>query len=320
MPDPLAVGRAVGAACAVAALVVVGWRWGAPRAGSRAVGSVTAALVGAVVGVWLAGAAPRLPPTAALDRLLVVGLPLAVIVELAAATGRLGRLGPVLRAVGAVLLVPVLLHGSVHLGPGGDVTRWVAGVGAVLLALGWVLVGQRDRGEAVFLEAGCAVSPEAGCAVSSEAGCAVSAPAGCAGGLVTVVATVLALGTAGLAIPMAGYVKGGLVALVLAAALAGSIAGGGGAGLGGVGLAALFGIAGVGRFFGGLSTEAAALVCAAPLVAEGAGWLGDRLGTAPAGRLLRAAAYRLALAAAPLAAVLVHGWIAFERSFRPLAG
>lgn len=297
MPDPLAVGRALGAACAVAALVAAtARRTVRPDGGARVAAALVGAAVGTLVGVWLAGATPRLPPTTALDRLLVVGLPLAVIVELAAATGGRGRPAAALRAVAALLLARVLLHGSVHLGAGGAGARAIAVVGAGLLAVAWVLVEWRDRaGEG-------------------------APPARVAGESVTVVATVLALATAGLAIPMAGYVKGGLVALVLAAALAGSLAAGGSAGLGGVGLAALFGIAGLGRFFGGLSTEAAALVCAAPLVAAGAGRIGDRLGAAPAGRLVGSAPYRLVLAAVPLTAVLVHGWIAFERSFRPLAG
>ena len=280
-----------GAAIAGAALAAgVSAATRAPRwAGAGAVPTALAGvLAGSLLGAWLADALPRLPPASAVGRLLAVGLPLAAVVELLAASRRPRFVAPLVRGLAGLALVRVILHGSVHLG--GEETGSPAAVigGVVAAALAWPAVAAGERG--------------------SDRGA------------VTVIAVVLALAATALAIPMAGYVKGGLVALVLAAALAGSLAGGGRVGLAGFGAAALVGIASVGRFFGGLSTEAAGLICAAPLLAAGAGWLGDRLGAAPAGHLMRSAAYRLALAAAPLAAVLVHGWLAFERSFRPLAG
>ena len=89
-------------------------------------------------------------------------------------------------------------------------------------------------------------------------------------------------------------------------------------GLVGFGMAALVGIASVGRFFGGLSSPAALLLGVAPVLTAVAGMIGERSRATPAGRVMRSAAYRLALAGVVLASVLVDGYREFDRSFRPL--
>lgn len=281
-------GALAGAGAALAAGVVAAATAAACRragaAGAR-VGAVPAVLAGTVAGAWLVGALPRLPPASALGRLIAVGLPVAALVELAAPWRRPGIAVSLVRGLAGLALVRVLLHGSVHLGAEETGSRGLVIGAAALAALAWPAVAAGERRD---------------------------------DGGVTAVAVVLALAATALAIPLAGYVKGGMVALVLAAALAGSLAGGGRVGLAGFGFAALVGIVGVGRFFGGLSTPAALLLASAPLIACAAGGVGDRLGAAPAGRMTRSVAYRLALAGVPLAVVVFHGYREFERSFRPL--
>jgi hypothetical protein len=276
-------GAALAAGVVAAATAAACRRAGA--AGAR-VGAVPAVLAGTVAGAWLVGALPRLPPASALARLVAVGLPVAALVELAAPWRRPGIAVSLVRGLAGLALVRVLLHGSVHLGVEETGSRGAVIGAAALAALAWPAVAAGERRDD--------------------------------GGVVTAVAVVLTLAATALAIPLAGFVKGGMVALVLAAALAGSLAGGGRVGLAGFGFAALVGIVGVGRFFGGLPTPAALLLASAPLIACAAGSVGDRLGAAPAGRMTRSVAYRLALAGVPLAVVVFHGYREFERSFRPL--
>lgn len=286
MPGPLWVGGAAIAAATVAAATAAACL----RAGASGprLAAAAAVLAGAFAGAWLLAAWPSLPPTAAVGRLLVVGLPLAALAEGVVAVRRpAGPVAAIIRSLAALVIVRVLLHGSVHLaGPQAGTGREVIGA-AVLAAIGWPLVAGEHRDK---------------------------------GGAVTEVAAVLALVAAAAAIPLAGYVKGGLVALALAAAVVGSLAGGGRVGLAGIGFAALAGIVAVGRFFGGLSSLAAVLLCLPPVLAVAAGRVGDRLGAAPAGRVMRSAACRLALALVPTVIVLVHVWREFDRSFRPLLG
>jgi hypothetical protein len=300
VPGPFWVGGAAIAAAAVAAATAAACR----RAGSGGPRLAAAAgvLAGALAGAWLLDALPRLPPATALGRLLVVGLPLAAVVEGALAIGRPARgVAAIVRGAAALLLARVLLHGSVHLlaGP-------AAGAGSVMNS---AATGSANEA-ALFAAVLAALAWPFVAADEHRAD----------GGAVAALAAGLALLAAGAAIPLAGYVKGGLVAVVLAAAVVGCLGGGGRVGIAGVAFAAVVGIAGVGRFFGGLSSPAAVLLLSAPVLAVAAGRIGDRLGDAPAGRVMRSPAYRLALAIVPLAIVVVHEWREFDRSFRPLLG
>ena len=307
MGDPLALLRGLLTGGAVALLVALaGRRWGGVAA---RIAGVVAVAGGAVAGLAVVPALPRWPPTAAIDRLLLVALPLVAAVELVAALAgprrpatrwlRTGWLVTAARGLAALALAPVLLRGSVYVGPGVSRGLWEAIGGAVLLACAGAIVtaGRRRAG-------GGDAPPEHGRTSDADG--------------VEIVALVMAVTSAGVAIPMAGYVKGGVVALVLAAALAGSVAGGARKGLGGLGLAILYGIVGLGRLFGGLSAPAALLLCLAPLGAIAARGAAERVGASPGGRVLRSAGYRLVMAALPLGVVLLHGWREFERSFKPL--
>jgi len=305
--DPLALVRGLLTGGTVALLVALaGKRWGGVAA---RIAGVVAVVGGAVAGLAVVPALPRWPPTAAVDRLLLVAVPLVAAVELVAALAgprrpatrwlRTGWLVTAARGLVALALAPVLLHGSVHVGSGENRGLWEAIGGAVLLACAGAIVtaGRRRAG-------GGDVPPEVGRSSDADG--------------VELVALVMAVTSAGVAIPMAGYVKGGVVALVLAAALAGSVAGGARQGLGGMGLALLYGIVGLGRLFGGLSAPAALLLCLAPLGAIAARGAAERVGASPGGRVLRSAGYRLVVAALPLGVVLVHAWREFARSFQPL--
>ncbi|MFM8890581.1 MAG: hypothetical protein ACKOTB_02975, partial [Planctomycetia bacterium] len=194
------------------------------------------------------------------------------------------RLATAVRGVAAVLLVRVLLHDSVHLGINETAARTAVIATAVLAAIEWPFVAAGERRAR--------------------------------GGVADVLAIVLALAAAAVAIAMAGYVKGGLVAALFAAAVAGSLAGGGRVGLAGFGFAAVAGIVVVGRFFGGLSSPAAVLLSSPPILTVAVGRIGDALGDVGAGRVMRSAAYRLAVAIVPLVVVLAQSWTDFDRSFR----
>ena len=153
--------------------------------------------------------------------------------------------------------------------------------------------------------------------------------------------TVLALVVAGLSIAMAGWLKGGLVALPLAGALAGALAAewggsraaggilgrdvGGHApsglpGLTGAGLVALFGLVVVGRCFGRLGSAAALLILLVPLVAVVPAAIGRGLPGSAAGRLLCSASYRIFLAVVPLVIVLWGAKADFDTRLGRLLG
>ena len=281
MLGPLTFAGAAVAAGAVALSTAAAGRraWG----GSRGLAALSV-LAGTAAGGWLVGGLSPLPPRVAVVRLLVVGLPLAAATEAVAAGQRLRRLAPVVRGVAALVIVRVLLHDSVHLQMEATAGRTAVLGAAALAALAWPFVAAGERR--------------------------------IDGGIVAVVAVMVSLLAAALAIPMAGYVKGGLVAALLAVAVTGSLAGGGRSGLSGFGFAALMGIVVVGRFFGGLSSPAAVLLCMPPVLTVAAGHVGDLLGDEAAGRVIRSAAYRLAVAIVPLVVVLAQSWTDFDSSFR----
>lgn len=280
--DSLTFGKAAIAAAAIATTTAAACR----RTGSRTAGlaAALAVLAGTAAGLWLVDGLPRLSPRVAVERLLVIGLPLAAIAEAIAVGAALGIVATVVRGVAAFALVRVLLHDSVHLQMEETAAGATVLTAAVLAAIEWPVVAAGERRDD--------------------------------GGVVTVLAVVLALAAAAVVIPMAGYVKGGIVAALLAATVGGALAGGGRVGLTGFGFAALLGIVVVGRFFGGLSSPAALLLCSPPILTVAVGRVGESLGDAATGRVMRSAAYRLALAIVPLVVVIAHSWHDFDRSFR----
>lgn len=223
-------------------------------------------------------------PRVGVERLLVIGLPMAAIAEAIAARAGVGRVSTIARGVTALVLVRVILHDSVHLTETESASGATVLAAAVLAAIEWPIVAAGER-----LDDGC---------------------------VVTVLAVVFSLAASAMVIPMAGYVKGGIVAALLAVAVGGSLAGGGRVGLTGFGFAALVGIVVVGRFFGNLSSTAALLLCSSPMLSVAVGRGGEYLGDMVVGRGMRSAGCRLAVAIVPLVIVVAQGWHDFDRSFR----
>lgn len=285
---PIPAGILLATACAFLVAAVSGWAGTLAARGERSLASLAAlaaATWGFVVGLLLLPALPHVPPLSGLDRLLLIVLPVALAIEAEVACGWLG--GAWLageRAVVALVTIPVLLHGSVWL-EGGRSVIWLAILAAALfLWASWEGIG--GHGEHVADRT-------------------------------TVAVIVAALVTAGIAIGAAGWIKGAVVPLVAAAALAGALVAGGQkdrrgrtnpggiAALWGVGFVTLFGMLVLGVCFGRLSLPSALLVAVAPLAASVPASLARILPDSGARRVLRSERYRVLLAAVPLAAVLV---------------
>jgi len=308
VPDVVMVVRAVlGAFAVAAALGAVGAGISRREPVLAAVAVIVAFVWGVVAGLFLLRALPSLPPTTGLDRFLVILLPVALAIEAEAAAHWLGGFWLTAeRGCVALLAVPVLLHGSVWLEGGGPALAILAA--ALFLWASWEGITGEVR-------------------ASDDR--------------VVAVVTVLALVVAGLSIAMAGWLKGGLVGLPLAGALAGALAaewggsragggslgrdGGGHApsglpGLTAAGLVALFGLVVVGRCFGRLGSAAALLVLLAPLLAVMPAAIGRGLPVSAAGRLLRSASYRILLAVVPLVIVLWWAKADFDTRLGHLLG
>ncbi len=279
MPDPQGVAIAAAAALGVATLLAaIGVRASRGDASLAGVALLAGCVWGAVVGLGLLRALPRVPPSSALDRLLLILLPATLAIELEVAGGWLERRWlTVERAFLALVATPVLLHGSVWLDGRGP--PWPAFLAA-----------------AFFLWAAWE---------------GIEGQVAATGDRVVVGVTAAALVTAGVAIGAGGWMRGAVVPVPLAAALVGALVGGfaggaaGIAALAGSGFVALFGTAVVGCCFGRLSVASAILLLVAPLAAgipAGIAWF---LPVSGPERVLQSARYRVALAAVPLVAVLL---------------
>lgn len=252
MPDPILYVQALVVAGAIGACLSLVSRYlpavgGAARA--FAVNRCIAILVAAVAGLALAGIRPRFPPHNALDRLLLVLLPAALLVEGLTAVF---SAGPRWRWAGRLTLAfcaaPVLLYGSVYLQP--DSPQWsiaglfvglVFGGGASWMAVEWLgIQASRD-------------------AVAQRA---------------TAASVGVTIWSAGVLVLMGGYIKGGAAAFPLAGTAFGlalvlpphaarshaaridvtwSLLG-------------LFGVVFVGRFFGGLTNGTSLLLASTPVI------------------------------------------------------
>jgi hypothetical protein len=277
MPDVFLIGKAFATSLALG-LVVALLVGKSSRAAIASAGAALAAVSAVFAGLWVLGLLPNFPPREALDRLLLIVLPAAVVAEVVAAQS--GRAGWVARCVVAALAVPVLLDGSVYVtdlsGPGSrewpPAKTWLvfAALAAVLMSV-WMVTNRlaaRTGGRTALW-----------CVAGSALG-------------------------AGLVIMLSGYATGGQLGVPLAAGL-------GGVALGslirrekpaiegalGVGVVGLFALLVVGRLFAGLTDLNAALLFAAPLL----GWLPELLPWRPRIRV----PLRLALAAVPVVVALV---------------
>lgn len=272
MPDLLLLLKAIALAAAVTGALV----WTARRFG-QAAGAIGAAL-GAIVGAWVLGLASHAPPRDAMERFLLVLLPVAAVAEAIPHRGT----RTALRLVVAAAATPLLLHGSSYVtdlfGPGSrewSVRRTAeieAGLAAALFLVWTAVTCLAER-------------------VGRSVAIAVSGTAA----------------AAGIAVMLSGYASGGQWGLALAA-VAGVLAlvGGRHPGAGiGVVLAGLFGLLMAGWLFAGLTPLNGALLFAAPLLA----WLPEAL---PLGPRMRAG-LRIGLTAVPVVIALVCAQQKFAR-------
>lgn len=198
-----------------------------------------------VLGEW-----PRWPPLEDRDRLLLVLLPLTLAAEFAAALVPVPWLRWALRLIVAAVVAPVLLFNSVYLvdlsGP--NSAEWTRGQAAlILLVLASLLAGVW----ALLAQLEVSTSPRALSPVM-----------------------VLVMLAAAVTVMLSGYLRGGLLALPLAGALAGTAAASYALppspnvrpGLG-VGIVGLFAVLVLGRFFGSLPTGLALGLIVSPLLA-----------------------------------------------------
>ena len=293
MPDGIGLMRAAACGFGVAIVLgVVGAALSRREPVLAAVAVIVAMVWGGIAGLFALPGVPSLPPVTGLDRYLVILLPVALAIEAEAAAGWLdGFWLTVERGCVSLVALPVLLHGSVWLA-GGQPSVWMGIVAAAIVLWGaW-------EGTAGHVRA--------------------------TGDRLVAVVTVAALVVAGLAIAMAGWLKGGMVAIPLAAALAGAILAAGGASLGrrgsasglagasAAGIVALFGLVVIGRCFGRLGTTSAALLLAAPLMVALADGFSRSGPDTSAARVVGSTRYRLLLAAVPLVVVLVAAKADFD--------
>ncbi len=145
MPDAMLVLGATAAAAVVAALVMLAGAWPARtgRSGLATLAEVLAIGGGMGIGCWWLGLVPRWPPLEDQDRLLLVLLPAAGIVEiLASLLRRRPWFGRVFRLLLALPTPALLLLGSGYL-PGGEAgapSTWTGKEAlAILLGLGVLL-------------------------------------------------------------------------------------------------------------------------------------------------------------------------------------
>jgi hypothetical protein len=292
MPDPLLYLQAFVAAAGVSALVVLALRWRQTSSSAIRVTGVCVAgvAVGQAAGVYWLRLSINWPPASALDRYLTILLPATLLVEILAASTSLPRW--IVQSLRCILLASigrVLLHGSVYL------DEWTIG-------------------QAVFVLAVVAILPLAAwllLAQLAERSPSISLP-------LTLALTVQG---AGLAIMLAGYLKGGAAATVAAAALLGASTAFASVAkeappqaLVGLGVVTLSSLLLIGVFFGRLPAVSAVVLFAAPQLC----WLTE-LHWFPQRNWLRGTV-RLALTAAVIAVVLLFAIWKFDREFRPLLG
>ncbi|QDU92494.1 hypothetical protein [Lignipirellula cremea] len=302
MPDPLIYGQAFGAAvlASAVAVLVLGFATRPITAALRP-GSIAAlaAGLGLVAGYAMLALRVQWPPVNALDRLLTILLPLAIVIEILAGVKRTPVwLAWILRVCLAAAAPRILLHGSIYLTGADD--DWPPLAVAVLLAATAALFAAAWGGLG-RLEAR---SP----------------------GLGPPLALAMAILCAGLTMMMSGYLQGGAAALPLSAAvLATSLT----ACLLsrctpsstpwdttaeiGVGMVGLFGLLFIGRFFGELTTTTALVILLSPLLC----WT-TRLPRLRDQQPWLQLTIQLVLVAIPLILILVQAKLVFDREMAPL--
>ena len=256
MPDPLLYLQGIVAAfCASAGLT-----WIVSRRASLSSPRLSGASLLSLAGGLLAGYGalrliPRWPPVNGLDRFLAIGLPVALLIEWLASRSGVPRWRAWILTGGlAVGSGPVLLWGSVYLGDSPAAWNPVLAASILGASAGALIVARRLTGKLLDRSPGVAVPLLAAVCIQS----------------------------AGVAVMLAGYLKGGAAAFPIAASLAAVVlawrrrgpefAASIRAALA-VAVVGLYGIVLIGRFFGGLSTWSAVVL----LMAPAAPWLVEAL-------------------------------------------
>lgn len=226
---------------------------------------------------------PAIPMLSALDRLIAVILPVAVLGELL--RPHAPRITWGLRLVVAILCPMVLLAGSSYLQAGG----W-----------SWLILGEIVAGHAICLLFVWSMAAK---------------PTWPGDDRPWDVALSLALASASAAILMGGYLKGGMAALQMAVSVAVISSGNrifagraSGPGVRGLAIVGLFGVLFTGIYFGRLAVFHGVIILAAPLALATPG-----LGRLPAGPVRRIA--ELGLVVLPLALVLAQCRAAFVKTY-----
>ncbi len=296
MPDPLLYLQGIAAAVCASAAVMGFISRRASLSSRRSSGAGLLSLAGGLLAGSLAlRLIPRWPPVNGLDRFLAIVLPAALLIEwLTRRTGVPRWLALALRGGLAVGSGPVLLWGSVYLG--GSQGAWSPVMAALILgASAATLVLARCLAEELFER-----SP----------------------GVTVPLLVAVCIQSAGLAVMLAGYLKGGAAAFPMAASLAAmalvsywrgpefassiraSLA---------VAVVGLYGIVFIGRLFGGLSTWSALVL----LMAPAAPWLVEAL-PLRSSRPRLAAGLQVLSTVSALALVLVPAAIDFVQRSLPL--
>jgi hypothetical protein len=249
--------------------------------------------LGLGIGYYVLQLRPAWPPANGLDRFLRLVLPMVLTIEFVAGLPRVPTwFAWSLRILMASLLGRILLHGSVYLS--GPSSELAAGQGIVL----FIVCGALSLVIWTLLVRLIQRSP------------GVSVP----------IALALTIQCAGVAVMLAGYIKGGAAAIPLAA----TVAGGAIASrlvlnrsdqqaTVGIAVVGLCGLLGIGRFFGGLSTAEALTLLFAPLLC----WATE-LPRLRNQRPWVVGAIRLALVAVPLLVLLALAKREFDRETAPL--
>lgn len=303
MPEPLLYLKSMGAAAIVSAMFVLAMSWLRRPPNSTWLNSacVLAIGLGCAVGCHLLAVRWTWPPAKALDRFLMIVVPMALSIEMVAGIQGIPRwVAWFLRASLAAAIPRVLLHGSVYLsGADNQWTSWEARAALVvcglLLAGTWgllLLLSRRSEGISIPLALG------------------------------------LTTQGAGLTVMLAGYLKGGAMAFPLAATIvataisaklitmrSGAPARLSSAAIIGIGMIGLFGVLLIGRFFGRLSTGCALSLLLIPLLC----WMTE----VPFLRRRKpwlVGSLRLVLVAISLMIVLAVAKRDFDRNMAPLLG
>ncbi|WP_182867506.1 hypothetical protein [Stieleria mannarensis] len=304
MPDPILYARAILAALIASVVIATALIWPRRSATSAWINAASgiAIGIGLIAGLWVGSVHVSVPPTTALDRMLLVILPAVLLVEWTAALPRVATGFVWLLRISLVLLVPrILLHGSVYLTAPDEWTAWQS---AITIGLCWALLSICWGGLLTLARRSPGISPPVSLCLSLQAAAAT--------------------------VMMAGYLKGGEAAMPITAALLGTTIMVGAVHrrrhgpvngrllmvppvLIGVGVIGLFGILFIGHFFGRVTGGRALAIGVAPLLV----WVAE-LRPLKRQRPWIVGCIRLALVSIPLLVTLALAKRDYDRDLAPL--